>query len=130
MIEQARWWLNTARNDLKTAKLLCENGDYANSAFHSQQAAEKLLKAYIVSRGFIPRTHSCIELVDLIKDRFSLQIPEELRTDARKLDLQYIQSRYPNGLGGDPSVYYDKQIALETFECARKIFERFEKEIH
>lgn len=129
MRTQPKWWLNTARNDLRSAELLLKNGDFANAAFLSQQAAEKVLKAYVLSRGATARTHSFIELIGLIKNRFSLPIAPDLETAARKVDLHYIQSGYPNGLGGEPGVYYDRPIASEAIECARKIFERFEKEM-
>ncbi len=53
--EQVIWdfvqqWLQKAESDLKTAKILLDSevGDYFPCAFHSQQAAEKFLKAYLV----------------------------------------------------------------------------------
>lgn len=53
--EQVIWdfveqWLKKAESDLKSARILqdADVDDYFPSAFHSQQAAEKFLKAYLV----------------------------------------------------------------------------------
>ena len=53
--EQIQEWVNVAENDLKSAyKLLFENDPVRDTAcFHCQQAAEKILKAYL----FKNKTH-------------------------------------------------------------------------
>ena len=44
-------WLGKAWKDLKWAENMLVGGDADYSAFHSQQAAEKALKALIVALG-------------------------------------------------------------------------------
>jgi HEPN domain-containing protein len=48
--EFTREWARKAENDFKTAGFLCQSGpDFDDgTAFHSQQAAEKYLKAFLV----------------------------------------------------------------------------------
>lgn len=71
--EQVVWdfvqqWLKKAESDLKTAKILLDTevDDYFPRAFHSQQAAEKFLKAYLVCHQVeFRKTHDLDELLNL-----------------------------------------------------------------
>lgn len=71
--EQVIWdfvqqWLKKADSDLKTAKILLDTevDDYFPCAFHSQQAAEKFLKAYLVRHQVeFRKTHDLDELLTL-----------------------------------------------------------------
>lgn len=117
--EQVRWWLRTAEGDLEGARLLLEGGRHNLVAFHAQQAAEKALKAVLAARGHSLRTHAATELLTSLRD-LGVSAPDELSNAARRLDLHYIQSRYPNGLGGDPTTYYDEEIARESVELAER----------
>lgn len=112
--------MNTADADLEAAQVLLEARRYNLAAFHAQQAAEKSLKAAITMRGKSHRAHACVTLLDVLRAD-GAAVPEGLDTVARRLDLHYIQSRYPNGLGGDPTTYYDAEIARECLEHARRI---------
>ena len=67
-------WLAKAHNDLLNAdnNLNSEIVPFDTVCFHCQQAAEKLLKAYLLSRGLQPPfTHDLLFLLD--KDTFSLR---------------------------------------------------------
>lgn len=71
--EQVVWdfvqqWLKKAESDLKTSKILldAEVDDYFPCAFHSQPAAEKFLKAYLVRHQVeFRKTHDLDELLNL-----------------------------------------------------------------
>jgi HEPN domain-containing protein len=75
--EQVIWdfvhqWLKKAESDLKTAKTLLdtETEDYFPCAFHSQQAAEKFLKTYLVRHQVeFRKTHDLDELFTLTDPR-------------------------------------------------------------
>jgi len=63
----ARQWLAKAENDLLNAdnNLQAESIPYDTVCFHCQQAAEKLLKAYLVDRGVQPPfTHDLLLLLE------------------------------------------------------------------
>ena len=47
IIEKAKEWLKKAETDLKVANILIREGIYDYSLFHSQQAVEKYLKAFL-----------------------------------------------------------------------------------
>jgi HEPN domain-containing protein len=123
MREEAGWWLATARGDLEGARVLLRGGQHNLAAFHAQQAAEKALKAILAEAGRLFRGHACVDLLAELQSD-GIAIPPELESAARRLDLHYIQSRYPNGLGGDPTHYYDAGIAEEAVRHA-EAFLRF-----
>jgi HEPN domain-containing protein len=62
-------WLQKADPDLRLAEfLLAENAPFWDAiAFHCQQAAEKYLKAFLVSRQMeFPKTHNIRELLGFV----------------------------------------------------------------
>jgi HEPN domain-containing protein len=63
--EAARQLAGKAENDLRSAKiLLAQDGPIDAIAFHLQQAAEKLLKAFLTLHGIeYPFTHDIGELL-------------------------------------------------------------------
>ena len=64
------------------------------SCFHAQQAAEKALKAVLLSRGReFPYTHDIEELLRLVEEA-GLKLPESVR-QADALTPFAIETRYP-----------------------------------
>lgn len=64
--ELVRSWLAKAMNDLKSARVLsaAPEGPLDTAIYHCQQAAEKSVKAFLVSRGVTPeKTHDVRKLV-------------------------------------------------------------------
>lgn len=61
------------------------------------------------------RGHACLELLEVLRTD-GVAVPADLESAARRLDLHYVQSRYPNGLGGDPTRYYDTSLAEECLD--------------
>ncbi len=61
-IQKAEGDFNTAQRELQARRL----PNYDAACFHSQQCAEKYLKAFLVSRKVEPpRTHNLVELLNL-----------------------------------------------------------------
>lgn len=127
MREEVRWWLNTARQEVEVAEKLLDGRSYNFCAFHCQQAAEKALKALLIERGGWARTPSCLVLIGELGERG--ENLSSFATDARRLDIHYIDSRYPNGLVGEPSAFYDETIAREVLEAARRILGHVESRL-
>jgi HEPN domain-containing protein len=51
-------WIKKVKRDLKRVKERLEISDFEDAAFHLQQALEKYLKAYLLSRGWeLKRIH-------------------------------------------------------------------------
>lgn len=87
-------WLRKAESDLAAADACIDAAKALDAAcFHSQQAAEKSLKAWLILRGEpFPRTHNLIELTELCAEqqpRFN-----ELLDDATALNPYAVTGRY------------------------------------
>lgn len=87
-------WLRNAQGDLALARLRKTRGMlYEHLCFHAQQAAEKSIKAVLLSRGVaFPRTHDLAFLVDSLPAGISL--PPSL-IDLPTLSKYAVQHRYP-----------------------------------
>lgn len=87
-------WLRHAESDLALAKVAADGAIlYETLCFHAQQAAEKAIKAVLVSRGIVPpRSHNLGMLADLLPDDSPL--PECL-ADMVGLSDYAVGSRYP-----------------------------------
>ncbi|MEM3101641.1 MAG: HEPN domain-containing protein [Candidatus Nitrosotenuis sp.] len=115
-------WLKQSEADLKAAKDSLIDGNYEWSCFQSQQSGEKSLKAFLYENGYTSIiTHSLKELLkecSKINNDFNA-----LSSDARTLDMFYIPTRYPNGLGGDlaPTEFYEKEDAERCINSAQLI---------
>lgn len=110
-------WIQKANQDIKAAEALLSQDPplLFPSCFHSQQAAEKYLKAYLTQRQIeFPKTHSIRELVGLIRP-----VDEELADallPAAVLTPYGIEIRYP-GDAPEPS----QQETEEALVLARKV---------
>ena len=122
-------WFRTAADDLDTAKILNANGKYAHSCFHSQQAAEKAVKAVLYFEGDDPWGHSVKKLIDDLEG-VNLVAHETLEIFSRSatvLDRFYIPTRYPNGLPDiTPDTAFNEEdsstchaFAIEILEAVR-----------
>jgi len=121
MQPDAEWWVRAGERDLAMAVDLERLQYHEGAAFHCQQAAEKLLKALLVRKAqTLPRTHSCVELLETTA-RFGLIAPGPLVTAVRRLDRHYVDSRYPNGVGGAPDRFYDATITAEAIRDAQDV---------
>lgn len=94
--EFTREWVRKAESDFKTAAhLLKSSPDLAEgTSFHSQQAAEKYLKAFLVWHQIeFPKTHD-IEALLKLAGKVDDKIPEILR-EAAMFTPYGVDYRYP-----------------------------------
>ena len=119
---EARRWLRQAKADLDVVVTLRSAGHYAAACFHSQQAAEKALKAVLYSQGArVVLGHAVRELArqcEAHDPKFA-----DLAEDAALLDQFYIPTRYPNGLPSPsvPSETYSETQARVAQEAAERV---------
>jgi len=128
-IAEAKRWLRTAAQDLRAARILNREGEYALSCFHAHQCAEKALKALWYACDHSPRGHSLIKLIREIApfEKELYQLLEDLLDEAAVLDKYYIPTRYPNGLPDlTPDEVYTRREAEKTLEIAEEFFARAE----
>jgi HEPN domain-containing protein len=104
--DQVRWdflqdWLRKADGDIEAARILVreELDDYEVAAFHAQQAAEKLIKAYLVRHQIeFSKTHEIRALRKLVA-AIDQGLADEL-TEADDLTPYAVEYRYPGDGGG------------------------------
>lgn len=118
--EGARW-LAQAEHDLGFAGLALREGYFAEACFHSQQAAEKALKAVLYSHGAEQVFgHSVADLVAECAKLDAEFVPLEMR--ASPLDQFYVTTRYPNSLpGGIPARAFARPDGERALEMAREV---------
>ncbi|MFT4261184.1 MAG: HEPN domain-containing protein [Candidatus Woesearchaeota archaeon] len=104
----SNWWLQ-ALEDFENAKDCLKLEKFYLVAFLVQQAVEKGLKAYYILKkeDFPDKTHSLIYLGK------ELDVPNNLMSNLRKINPDFIYTRYPDLDGVPPYLAYDKVIASE-----------------
>lgn len=111
-------WLDKADEDFRFAEANLREGNefYAQICFHFQQAAEKVLKAFIIDKGLaFERVH---DLVYLLKTCSSFDPAfAELKEDGILLNTAYIETRYPVHWPTN----YTKETAQAAYTAARNI---------
>ncbi|OGG46799.1 MAG: hypothetical protein A3F84_03375 [Candidatus Handelsmanbacteria bacterium RIFCSPLOWO2_12_FULL_64_10] len=119
---EALRWFKQAQADLEVVRTLRTSGHYATACFHSQQAAEKALKAVLYSQG--ARAVLGHAGSDLAK-QCQAHDPAfaGVSGDTALLDQFYIPTRYPNGLPSPavPSETYTEAQAKMAQEAAEKV---------
>ncbi|MFQ5640166.1 MAG: HEPN domain-containing protein [bacterium] len=116
-IEIAKQWLAKARNDLLDAdnNLKAEEIPFDTVCFHCQQAAEKLLKAYLVGKEqSYPITHDLFLILEKI---LPINPQAEQLRDALAVLMPYaVEIRYP-----DDWFMPSEQDAKEAREAAGRV---------
>ena len=122
--EVYNWWEQSLK-DLESAKKNLSIESYYVTAFLSQQAAEKALKAlYIYKLKDSPgKTHSLLRLGR------EVGIPSEFYHGLRKLNPDFILTRYPDVADGVPYELYDEKIAIDKLKLAEEVLEWVKKEL-
>jgi HEPN domain-containing protein len=118
--EFVRQWLLKAEEDFNAAKSLITYGAsfLSTVCFHSQQAAEKYLKAFLTYHQVeFPKTHDIDELLDLIAPTDS-KLSESLR-DVIVLTNYGVDVRYPGDFPNATSS--DAQQAIQMAEKVRRL---------
>lgn len=110
-------WLNKARMDLKSAKILIENGEVNDIvAFHCQQAIEKTFKGFLVAkRGMLTEGHSLLKLYR--EARSEAPTLPEVSKECAFVNQYYIETRYPS----DDPLIVTQEDAEECIRIAEDI---------
>lgn len=122
-IREAQRWLEDAEEDLKVAEDLIKLNHFAASCFHSQQSAEKAVKAALYAYGVEARGHSIRELLKKLEDVSNTDV-SKLVDDARLLDKHYAPPRYPNlhpGISAPAYSLYGRGDAETCLKAAKNV---------
>jgi len=121
--QEVQRWLDYASQDFAAAKHLMSSMrpcPYEIVCFHCQQAAEKVLKAYLISLGKdIPRTH---DLSELCRNCFPDNRPEAIFIASARLTSYAVQARYPNNLELTEA---DSSLAIEDAQSLMDFSDTF-----
>ncbi len=106
-------WLRHATSDLALACVTPPPSVLMESlCFHAQQAAEKALKAVLISRSVsFPKTHSIRMLLDLLENY--VDVPEDIQYAAGLTDYA-VTARYPGA--SEPVEREEYEEAVRTAE--------------
>jgi HEPN domain-containing protein len=117
-------WLAKARNDLLNIEnnLAARQVPWDTVCFHAQQAAEKHLKAFLVSHGQTPpRTH---DLVALLADCARIDAGlAALEDECRALTYYSVGVRYPADLY-EPTEADGRRMVAAAHRVRKEILER------
>ena len=95
-LEYAKRWFDKAKSDLLDAdnNLAADKVPYDTVCFHCQQAAEKLLKGFLVAHGCeYPITHNLFVILDNVVEYEP--VAESLRETLALLNPYSVEIRYP-----------------------------------
>ncbi len=113
-------WLRQAAADLHLARHAADGAAHDWACFAAQQAAEKALKAVLMSRGADAWGHTVTALLGVITGEDG--VAEDLVVCAKTLDKHYIPTRYPNGLdAGAPADFYTVKDSDDAIACAERL---------
>ena len=110
-------WMNKAFSDLRSARILLREDIFDTAIYHTQQCAEKSLKAFLSYKNHkILKTHDLAVLLNHcveFDETFDL-----LTQEAAFLNPYAIAFRYPDDFNSVPS----EQTVKESINCAEKTF--------
>lgn len=109
-------WVRKADSDLENARLCVASGAALDTAcFHTQQAAEKLIKAYMISCNLpVPFIHNLEKLLGLCEQRDASFL--QMKTLGQALTPYAVQLRYDEDFWPAPG---EAATALQTAEALR-----------
>jgi HEPN domain-containing protein len=121
-VETPREWLRYAKGDLAVAEreMKSDSPVYPTICFLCQSAAEKFLKGFLISKGWVlEKTHDIVELLEFCSDH-----DKELGnmiTEGSILNEYIIAGRYPGDIAFEG---IGRRQAEEALEAARHIEKR------
>lgn len=112
-------WFRIGDKEIKRAEILLNANDLEGAGFNVQQAVEKYLKGFLLSKGWsLRRIH---EPDSLLNDAVAYEPPlEEFREARLKITEYYLEERYPSAI---PSKLSKLEIT-ESLKVATKMIEK------
>lgn len=112
-------WFRIGDKEIRRVEILLNAGDLEGAGFNIQQALEKYLKGYLLSKGWkLRKTHNLIPLLNEVivyEPSFSAYIDP-----CQKITQYYVEERYPSFIESKLSA---EEIA-ESLRIAKEIIER------
>jgi len=113
-------WFEKAKKDLHRVKVLLADGDTEGAGFHLQQAIEKYIKGYLLSKGWkLEYVHGLVKLLNYVKD-YDPSF-EEFRALCEQVTGYYIIERYPFPIYARPTKEEIEQALRKTEKLVKRI---------
>ena len=124
MREEIADWIVQAKADLRKARILFDAGEYDGVAFYCHQSVGKFLKALMMKKKNKGKGgHSVIYVAK------ELGVPEDLFEKVKKINPEYLISRYPDIAGIAPVDYYSKGMVEDYFGVVVEVMEWVKKQM-
>lgn len=115
MKKETKLWVDYAKDDLKSMKVMWEAHRYGPTAFYCQQMVEKLIKGLIVERvNKAPRKSH--DLVRLLEDSKIKNFPKKWLPELKEMSRHYFRVRYPDL----NKKFFSKREGVEEMVAAAK----------
>ena len=118
MRDETQRWLEYAKENLASAKLLLQSGLYNPCLQNVQQAVEKALKAILIEKAIkLKKTHDILTIKCLLQDHhLNVDLSDD---ECDFLNSIYLPSKYP--VGNALAAYEpDKRVCQEAIAIAEK----------
>jgi HEPN domain-containing protein len=120
-LNEASRWIEQAKSDLVAAEWNAKGKFYDHTCFLSQQATEKALKGFLISRGVRGFVGHSTDYLLFKCSKYDKELKKFSR-NCKRLDRHYIPTRYPDGLpGGTPHENYTEEDADESINMAKEV---------
>ncbi|HLG29694.1 MAG TPA: HEPN domain-containing protein [Candidatus Brocadiales bacterium] len=117
-------WFKKGQKDLKAVETLLSSDNLEVASFHIQQAIEKYLKGYLLSKGWqLRRIHDLEELLDEVVS-YDTSF-EKFRSLCQVATEYYIEERYPFLI---PSSLYEQELQ-EALKDTKKLVRKITNEV-
>jgi HEPN domain-containing protein len=125
--EDSLWpadWLHVAEKDLDRLHRMLADGDAEAAGFYLQQALEKLLKGFLLLKGWeLERIH---DLESLLNDALAYDTSlESFRAACQKITAFYFVDRYPS----IPSAGLTEEDVRQSLEQTKELIEKLRRAI-
>lgn len=125
MRKETEIWIREAEEEFSSAVILLEHGRYKGACYHSQQCAEKGLKAIILEKG--ERPQKVHDIVELLKEAQRLGWTVNLSIDDAVFLNSIYKGRYPAEEGLLPHGEPQKADAEKATNAAGSFIEGVKK---
>ncbi|MBN1307700.1 MAG: HEPN domain-containing protein [Chitinispirillaceae bacterium] len=120
MTKRVEDWMRQANKDYRHAERSMEQNDFEWACFAAQQAAEKALKALLLSLHADFWGHSLLKMLKSLPEGHSAS--EALLHHAVDLDKVYIPARYPDSFdAGSPMDFFSEHDARDALLSAKEL---------
>lgn len=125
--EESRYskdWFRIGDKELKRAQSLLNLRDLEGAGFNIQQAVEKYLKGYLLSKGWtLRRIH---DLETLLNEAIVYDSSfEEFRASCQKITQYYVEERYPVTVSSELT----EDELKESLAAAEKMIEKIRRSV-